>query len=404
MTRDVIIYLGGFELPDRNAAAQRVRANAAIFAELGYEVVLIGRNSHADLTSQSLTSVQHPGIELDCWESARPNSGREWLRYITAVGPLRELISNRYQHRVHSIICYNYPAIAQVRVGALAKRVGAVALADVTEWYAPVKARSVSAVMKNLDTTLRMRFANRRMHHLITISSYLTKYYSDDFDDIVELPTLIEHQPTDLSGLETPHRGRKRLFYGGSVIDGSAGKMDRHQLKDRLDWMVELLGEVKQAGDDFIFDIYGVEQKDYLAVVPEHTPLLLRLGDSVQFHGRRPRRELIGALRAADYSFFLRSRTRTNLAGFPTKFSESISLGTPVLTNVLENIEPYATEGENFEPISYQDFDASVARIRACLNAQPEEILRRKRLCRESGMFHPLSYVEDVQGLFPRLR
>jgi hypothetical protein len=37
-----ILYIGGFELPDRNAAAQRVIANAKILSALGFKVVLIG--------------------------------------------------------------------------------------------------------------------------------------------------------------------------------------------------------------------------------------------------------------------------------------------------------------------------------------------------------------------------
>ena len=32
--RDTIIYIGGFELPDKDAAAQRLVANAKIFKEL----------------------------------------------------------------------------------------------------------------------------------------------------------------------------------------------------------------------------------------------------------------------------------------------------------------------------------------------------------------------------------
>ena len=42
---DEIIYIGGFELPDKNAAAHRVLGNAKILRELGYKVILIEFNS-----------------------------------------------------------------------------------------------------------------------------------------------------------------------------------------------------------------------------------------------------------------------------------------------------------------------------------------------------------------------
>ena len=38
MSKGSIIYIGGFELPDKNAAAHRVLNNAKIIRELGYEV------------------------------------------------------------------------------------------------------------------------------------------------------------------------------------------------------------------------------------------------------------------------------------------------------------------------------------------------------------------------------
>lgn len=42
MDKKVIIYIGGFELPDKNAAANRVMNNAKIMRDIGYHVVLVG--------------------------------------------------------------------------------------------------------------------------------------------------------------------------------------------------------------------------------------------------------------------------------------------------------------------------------------------------------------------------
>ncbi len=42
MSKGTIIYIGGFELPDKNAAAQRVVSNAKLLREVGYDVVLVG--------------------------------------------------------------------------------------------------------------------------------------------------------------------------------------------------------------------------------------------------------------------------------------------------------------------------------------------------------------------------
>nr|WP_247744720.1 glycosyltransferase [Sulfitobacter sp. R18_1] len=243
------------------------------------------------------------------------------------------------------------------------------------------------------------------MDALITTSRYLTRYYERWFDSLVELPTLIEHDSNNLEGLfATPDGGVKRLYYGGSVIEKRALAKEKEGLKDRIDWVLELLDAVKQEGGEFHFDIYGVAREDYLEVLPYHEPLLQRLRENVCFHGRRPRHELLDAQRCCDFSIFMRSAIRTTLAGFPTKFTESISVGTPVITNALENIEPYMNEGENCERIEYTNLEESVARIKACLALPAAEVLRRKLACRQSAQFHPLRFVEEAAKLFPDQR
>lgn len=402
MKRNIVLYVGAFELPDLNAAAQRVRANATILAALGYEVVLVGRNSTSSIPANVLNMVNYSGLEMECWEIGQPSTQGEWLRYIVSVSAIRELVTTHYKGRVHSIICYNFPAVAQLRVKGLARRVGARSMADVTEWYQTLRLTSLASAIKNLDTWFRMRVVNPRMDALITTSHYLTRYYSRWFDNLLELPTLIEHDPEDFSGLKaTPDGQPKRLFYGGSVINKRALAREKGGLKDRIDWVIELLDAVKQSGDDFRFDIYGVDREDYLDYFPQHEPLLRRMGKSIKFHGRQPRKLLLQAQREADFSIFMRSEMRTTLAGFPTKFSESISCGTPVLTNPLENIVPYMHEGLNCERLNYADFDSSVNCIRRCLALSAEEVLRRKEACRCSAKLHPMNFIAIAKSLFP---
>ena len=44
-----VLYVGGFELPDKNAAAHRVINNAKILRELGYRVIFCGVDREKEL-------------------------------------------------------------------------------------------------------------------------------------------------------------------------------------------------------------------------------------------------------------------------------------------------------------------------------------------------------------------
>ncbi len=77
-TKKTIIYVGGFELPDKNAAAQRVLANAKIFRDLGYNVVLVGIDK--SLSQDTLiknTQVSVSGFES--WALPYPNDKKNGL-------------------------------------------------------------------------------------------------------------------------------------------------------------------------------------------------------------------------------------------------------------------------------------------------------------------------------------
>ncbi len=72
--RKVILYIGGFELPDKNAAAQRCVSNAKIFRDLGYEVVMLGVDK---ASSQPLCESEYFGFT--CWSIPYPKDTKEYI-------------------------------------------------------------------------------------------------------------------------------------------------------------------------------------------------------------------------------------------------------------------------------------------------------------------------------------
>ena len=70
-----VLYIGGFELPDKNAAAQRVMTNAKLLREMGYEVIFIGISK----------DIAHAPQMVDGFESrsiAYATSVKEWIKQV----------------------------------------------------------------------------------------------------------------------------------------------------------------------------------------------------------------------------------------------------------------------------------------------------------------------------------
>ncbi len=84
MSKGTIAYIGGFELPDKNAAAHRVLANTQIFQKLGYRVVLVG----ADRTVRGwkITDDSHYTLH-DCqvWNYPYPINKPMWIKRMTSI-------------------------------------------------------------------------------------------------------------------------------------------------------------------------------------------------------------------------------------------------------------------------------------------------------------------------------
>ena len=131
--------------------------------------------------------------------------------------------------------------------------------------------------------------------------------------------------------------------------------------------------------------------------------MVAAMSNQVCFHGRKPREELLKMLVKSDFSIFMRKKILVTKAGFPTKFSESIAYGTPVITNLLENIEPYFEEDKNGVAIDNFDRAKSVARLQEVLGYSQAKILAMKEGCLKSETFSYRAFCDPVEQMFDKL-
>lgn len=379
-----IIYIGGFELPDKNAAAQRVLNNGRVLRALGYRVILIGV-SHTRAYDHRLHPADAGGADVEAWEVGYPAGSSQWFDMIRADWPVRGLVETGRVDpgEIAAVICYNHPAIAQRKIARLARRWGAAALADCTEWYATRPWTSPGNIVKNLDVPLRMRWVNRRMDGIITTSPFMTDFYRSTGLPIVEIPTLMD-KPDGKAPIADAARPPMPLF---AVASGFAEGTRAADVHDRIDWILELLDGAATRGGQFVLRIIGVDRERYLSVFPDHAALLDRLGDSVIFMGRQPRVEVLRHLQASAFAFVLRHESRVTLAGFPSKYSEAVTYGTPVIINTLPSVRAYHVEGRTGFTLNPDDRDDAARRLCDILAMDAQAIMAMKQYCRECGTF-----------------
>ena len=348
-SRDTIVYIGGFELPDKNAAAQRVMTNAQIFQELGYRVLLVGlsRSRPAD---GKLYPANSGATGLEAWEMGYPDGSARWFRQILSDAPLRKLLLQAKVGKLEAVICYNHPAISQWRI----------------------------------------------MDGLITTSPFISDFYRRHGMPIIEIPTLMAPEAAAQVPAIDRSDGITRLFFAGTGFDKTSVEESSDGLKDRLDWVFEVLHKAKMLGARFHMDLFGVDRAQYLELVPEQAEILKAMEGDLTFHGRQPRKTLLKILPQAAFSIFFRKTTRTNLAGFPSKLAESISYGTPTITNPMPSSSQFMIEGRIGHLIEPLDPDHAAEKIVKIFDQSDAEINAMKAYCYSSDIFHYRSFIRST--------
>lgn len=363
-----VLYLGGFELPDKNAAAQRVVANAKLLREMRFEVTLIGVSKDTDETPSGIDGFRSEAIPY-------PNSMKEWLYHILTFVPQERIASYHPDY----VILYNFPAIASLKIISYCHRHGIKVIHDTTEWeYA--EGHSPRDLIKNIDTWLRMKYCLKKMDGVIAISRYLYDYYGSNVKTI-QIPPMVDlaDEKWDRDRVLTAEK-RIKIVYAGS-----AGA----KCKDRLDYVISVVSK----NPDIEFVVVGMTQEQYI----ESFGKLPNDCDNISFKGRIPHQEAVNAVCDADFQMLIREDSLKNRAGFPTKFVESMSCCTPVIATLTSNIADYLADGENGFIV---DKDRPLEKVlETCSKLSIEERIKMKNNCKNIN-FDYHTFQQEFEKIF----
>lgn len=372
-----VLYIGGFKLPDKNAAAHRVMANAKILNALGYKVVFLGMYDDEINAEDGIVQLESISDNILMYGMKYPRSTGEWLRYITGTDKIKFFIE---KYNVNVLIYYNYPAIPSLLLKKYLKEKNIKTIADCTEWYGSPDEGLLKKTVKNLDTFLRMRVVNFQVDGVISISKYLQEFYRNT--NSIMVPPLVDLQDEKWREAEYSQSNSLNFVYAGQMGN-----------KDRVTNVLRVLKDIKHI--NFTFHIIGITENEFLS----HNDVEFNTEGFVEFHGRLNHKDVLTQVKAADFVVFFREYNRTNNAGFPTKLVEAISCGTPVITNTTSNINDFIINGKNGFMVE-QDLESIKKGFLHIFQMEKVQINDMKEYCRNTKTFDYRKYIDEFREFF----
>lgn len=376
MTNGTVLYIGGFELPDKNAASHRVLSNAKILRDLDYNVVLLGIDkSFTHFNEHDSKKKLAQGFVY--YNVLYPRNLFQWLKYMVDISNIQFYL--KQYSDIKLIIAYNYPAVALMKLKRAVSNKGIKVIADCTEWYSSKGIGFPKNILKFIDTTLRMRFIHKRLDGLIVISDYLKKYYARHLH-VLHLPPLVDLKEEKWSTVRDIDTLRKinsiELAYSG----------DPSTTKEKLDKIYNILNEISNLMC-VTFHIIGISEKEFINMY-SNVKLQRKCSNfKIIFHGRLPHYESMKIQKQSDFTVFFRNNSRTNNAGFPTKFVESVSLKIPVITNDFSDIKKYSTMLKGIYIININKQEIGIEQIK-------QAIYNKDTGAPDSSFFYYTKYTE----------
>ncbi|MEH6697590.1 MAG: glycosyltransferase [Brevundimonas sp.] len=324
--RPFVVYVGPFAFPEGGAAARRILGNAQSLVAAGYQVLVLSGQQAPDDAVHALGDGIFLASTSERDAEHLPNFLR-LTRYVTMGAKSRDWLA-RLDARPAAVILYSgyTPYILQLR--GWCRRAGVPLIFDAVEWYTAASPLGFATSPYLWQTELAMRVLIRRLDGVIAISRWLEDHYTRAALPVVRVPPTLDVKATAVG--RGGEGDRLTLVYAGTP-----GR------KDLLAALLRAVATVDPNGERLRLDIYGPSSDDLkgygLAAVPP----------SVTAHGPVPQATAMASVARADFSVLLRRPDKVATAGFPTKFVESLAVGTPVIATLTSDLADHLVDGEN---------------------------------------------------------
>lgn len=307
-------YVAPFFFKKGGAATRRIIGNIKTLNLMGYDIdVIDGDSCYSNTKFEEVNVIslnERPGSSLSFFSK---------LVKLLLIGNNTINFLKKLKEKPSFIILYSGYSPYLLKLIPYCKKNKIKIFFDCVEWYQPKSFWEYLYKPYYWNVELAMRFLISKCTGVISISSFLERYYkAKDVKCILVPPTLDMHSLKSYKKSKDISELKVKLVYAGTPGH-----------KDLLSEIIEI---VKSFENRLELHIAGVEGNSV---------------GNITYYGVLSHGDTLSLVSKCDYSVLLRPNNKVSKAGFSTKVVESMSLGTPMITNNTGDLSNYIVDGVN---------------------------------------------------------
>jgi len=320
-----LLILTDKDYPYGSAYSSRVRHFVKAFHEIGYKITMISAN----LNIEEAIKLNINGVEYISMNYPQNRVSQLGIgvanRYIKEMDKV--MSKKKYDAIFVNSITYALPQICKK-----AKDCAVPVFVEKCEWY-----DESSFIFGKYNPYYReyiREIDSVSPDGYVVISPFFEQYYTERGFKTFCIPTILDVEAIEF----VSHKKGKKISvaFSGSLGNG----------KEKLAPMAEALDRMGKEKEDYIFEFYGPSEQQIKDNIGDDS-LYHRIQSCFHINGKIPQKDVYRSIAKADFTFFFREKRRSSDAGFPTKLAESLSVGTPVITNETGSIGNYLVNRMN---------------------------------------------------------
>lgn len=324
-----IVYISSAYFPHGQAYSTRILNFARILTSINYDVHIIAdKTLDANICKDRIFKIEDATYEII------GDTSLKYRLFDSTNCTLKALDKCQKAGHISFVIFSAGDRNKYKEIYRYCKKNGIKIILEICEWYdvTSFKLRKYDPRFLNMKQYMNNYFY--LADYIIAISTLLEKHFSHKHKSVIRIPTILDVVNSEYT--TKTNNSKIHLVHAGTAV------VHKEKFKNIL-LALSLYGEQCP----FEYYIYGSDRETVLRNIEGDEKLLDSLGNKIKIKGRIPQEEVHNVYMKMDYSIFIRPDKLSSHAGFPTKLAESMSAGTPVITNSTGDIGLYLKDGVN---------------------------------------------------------